>query len=98
MWEGEDDLGWRSICSVSAQEKRGFEPVPSPQTCSASKACEDAGHTGLPPSHTIVLGSLNGQLDFPSEETLVKRSIPWNSLEHVAFDLAFQFYMSLFLF
>lgn len=29
VWEGGDDLGWRSICLVSAQEKRGFEPVPS---------------------------------------------------------------------
>lgn len=93
-------MTWDGEASVQFLLKRRealslYHPL---KTCSASKACEDAGHTGLPPSHTVVLGSLNGQLDFPSEETLVKRSIPWNSLEYVAFDLALQFYMSLFLF
>lgn len=59
-WEGGGDLGWRSICLASSQEKRDFELVPFSQTCSAPKACEDMGHMGLgrlPPCHTIVFRS-----------------------------------------
>lgn len=61
-------MTWDGKASVQFLLKRReavslFHPL---KTCSASKACEHAGHTGLPPSRTVVLGSLNGQLDFPS--------------------------------
>lgn len=66
VWEGGDDWDGEASVWFLLERREALSLFPPLKTCSASKAWEDAGHTGLPPRHTVVLGSLNGQFGFPS--------------------------------